>query len=217
MAISDITRLARIDEQLLELEYLYTRELMREKELNKKNLLTSNGFKYRIDNLRRARQKLKQAMVQAPTKRMNYSYILASKKNKVIEAEAELEYIEGKYVEVMAKLMINKDDNTAQEALDLAAEIKVQQRRIKKYEDAVTRFIEHGSLLQERKVHSREALNYNPEKDAKRILQESKNSKPTIESILGNDPNWNLSGKPPENNAGDLLMPKQRVVIDFDE
>ena len=79
MAISDRVKLMRMDEDILNLEYLYTRELMREQELNKKNLLMSRGFKYRLDNLKRARNKLKQAISHAPTKRMNYAATLAEK------------------------------------------------------------------------------------------------------------------------------------------
>jgi wyosine [tRNA(Phe)-imidazoG37] synthetase (radical SAM superfamily) len=215
MNMVDVKRLAKMDEQIMELEYLYTREVMREKELNKRNLLVSNGYKYRIDNLRRARARLKASIVSAPTKRMLFSITLAEKKAKVEEATQELEYLKKSYQNLMAQVMLTKDDNIAQQALDLASEIKKQQARINGYERAVFAFCEHGDKQVSKQLNSRKYKNHDAELDASQILaEEPKTEYRTIESILGNDPNWNLKA---ENNAGELFMPKQRVVIDFDE
>lgn len=235
MPISDRTRLTRIDEEILNLEYLYTRELMREQELNKKNLLLSHGFKYRLDNLKRARAKLCSYMVTAPTIKMNYTQTIADKKNEVVEAEEELDQLKKEYVQIMANVLVSKDDNTAQRAIDLAYEIKVQQRRIKTKEDAVMRFITRGSLVQERKVTPQQARSYNPEKDKElsdyaytlppgydeqpRLASNEAKEVKTVESVLGRNLNWD---KKAENNATlDLITPpnvaRKKVVIDFDE
>ena len=222
MAISNLQKLMRIDEELMDLEYLYTRELMREKEINKTTFLASRGFKYRIDNLRAVRARLRSIMVQAPTKKMNFIKTLADKRALVVEAEEELKVLQKQYAELMTRVLVTRDDSLAQQAIDLAYEIKVQQRRIKVKENAVDRCLERGAAL-DQKVHTRESIKYNPERDKslKHVESPENISQPMasdmVVEILSKQPNWNLSSKPPENNAGELLMPKQRVVIDFDE
>jgi hypothetical protein len=202
MALTDAQRLARIDEEILDLEYLYTRELMREKELNKRNLLASNGFKYRIENLRRARAKFRLAMKQAPTKRMNYATTLAEKKNKLIEAEEELEYMNKQYKDLMVKVLLTRDDTLAHEAMDLASELKSQRMRVISHDRAVKQFIERGFLVQERELRARVVSTYKPEKDKSLFKDPEESEVRTVESFLNKKGDWD---KKPENNAGDVM------------
>lgn len=183
MAISDAKRLARIDGEILDLEYLYTREIMREQEIGKKNLLVSNGYKYRLENLKRARARLREQIVQAPTKKMNYAILLAERKEKLSEAETELEYMNKQYTELMTKVLVTRDDALAQDALSLAEEIKKQRMRVVAFDRAVTQFIERSFIKTQRTP--RKELEYNPEEDTRLVEKEPPR---TIESLLGNDP-----------------------------
>jgi hypothetical protein len=222
MGVKDTTRLLRLDERIVDLEYLYQRELMREQELNKRTLLMSRGFKYRIENLRKAREKLRKSMSRAPSQEMRSMMILAEKKHALEEAQKELEYLKNGYKNLMTQVMVTKDDYIAQQALDMASEVRKQQSRVSGYELSVTRYLERSSTKETPRAR------HNPERDAKQILNSTKEiSQRDPRELLGQDPNWNRTAASVSMDSISGLLnaptfepveePRKRVVIDFDE
>lgn len=108
MANSYKTRLARIDEQIIDIQYLYQRELDREAELcpERRSLLASRGFKYRLDNLYKQRAAARKFIGTAPTKAMNYATELSRRNTEYADACAELEKRTQLYKDRLAAVML---------------------------------------------------------------------------------------------------------------
>ena len=108
MANSDKSRLARIDEQIIDVQYLYQRELDREAELQpeRRHLLASRGFKYRLDGLYSQRALLRKTTASAPTKAMNYYAELSRRKTVYEDTLAAYEDAKKVYMDKIANIAI---------------------------------------------------------------------------------------------------------------
>jgi len=108
MADSSRTRLARIDEQIIDIQYLYQRELDREAELQpeRRLLLASRGFKYRLDKLYSQRAALRSTMCNAPTKAMNFANEMSKRETALENAEMHLAYANQMFKNKLAHIAV---------------------------------------------------------------------------------------------------------------
>lgn len=202
MALTDQKRLIKLDEQIIDLEYLFTRELMREEELNKHTLLLSRGLKHRIDKLRSARAMLRKKISKAPTYSASYHAVLAERKEELRVHEDELSRLKKDYETAMARMLFDKSEENATEVIELSRAIKSQKTRTLNKERAVQNWMRRITVV--KIPESREMRTTNIEQDLKRlgynpepikVEQFAINVTPkqqTPEDILGSNPNWNL-------------------------
>lgn len=108
MANSFKTRLAQIDEQILDVQYIYQRELDREAEFEpeRRHLLASRGFKYRLDKLYAQRAALRKNMCNAPTKAMNYAMEFSNRKSALENAREHLADASKKYEAKLQQIVV---------------------------------------------------------------------------------------------------------------
>jgi hypothetical protein len=120
MANSDKTRLAKIDAEIIDVQYLYQRELDREGELSpeRRHLLASRGFKYRLDNLYAKRALLRKFIPAAPTKAMNYVTEMSRRRTEYDDVCEEYERA--------LKTFANKIANVALVGLNLDNELELK-------------------------------------------------------------------------------------------
>lgn len=217
-------KLMRLDAEILELRYLHERELMRESELNKHTLLASRGFKYRIENLLRARALYAKSVKLAPLKSMTFAMELANRKNEVEVAVEELGRLKQTIASMGAALMAAPSENSLYEFNELKKELKAQELRIRNKERAVTNWLTRGEK-QSQAIVNREYKNKNIEKFASEYIEkepdrnfidirldERFHSKPTTEAIIPPQPGASFNDFFTSNEP--LEQPKKRVQID---
>jgi hypothetical protein len=107
MPISNKTRLAKLDGQILDLQYLYQRELDREATLPSKTLLASKGFKYRLDNLYKQRDTLRAFTRNAPSLAQTYAEELSRRNTAVDIAETAYKIAEKKYISKIEEITLS--------------------------------------------------------------------------------------------------------------
>jgi len=106
MPISNKTRLAKLDGQILDLQYLYQRELDREATLPSKTLLASKGFKYRLDNLYKQRDTLRAFTRNAPSLAQTYAEELSRRNTELDLAEAAYKASEKRYTNKLNEIIM---------------------------------------------------------------------------------------------------------------
>jgi hypothetical protein len=217
MSVSrDMQRLMQLDAKILDLEYLYTRELMREQELGKTTLLMSRVFKNRIVLIQRARTKLAQAMQNNPNRRKTYQMELTIRKDELDEAREELDKLEKQIGALGLQGGLSGSEYEASEMRRLSREIPVQKRRIASKLRAYENWAKKDSMVPVRQTRSRIPKGYDAEEDAKAIhgdmpydpeILKGINKTLTPKDILGKNPNWDK----PENNATLDLLSSQPI------
>lgn len=148
---TNYARVQKLDEEILDLEYMYQRELAREREVGKTMFLMSRGFKYRLDKLREARKLLRQAISNAPTIRANYIKILSERNAAVQDARDELGSLEVQLKDLMVSALMQATDEKVADIAILQSAIKSQKMFILHKENAVNNWIKRESLTQARK------------------------------------------------------------------
>lgn len=200
MASINRQKLMRIDEQILNLEYLYQRELLREAELGKRNLLLSKGFKYRLDSLYKARTTLIKATGMNASKELNYTLVLAERKAAVDEAEQELEVLKQQQVNAGANALLHRSEYYVNEMKDLNKEIIRQEARIRNKKRALNNWIDKAGNVttNERKI----SANYNAEEIAVDVNSAAEKFEQHMHSLHVAD---KFAIKPENNATIDLL------------
>jgi hypothetical protein len=171
MASYNKQKLMRMDEQILNLEYLYERELLREKELSKHTLLLSRGFRFRLENLYKARQVFVKATGSKVTNEMNYAMTLAERQEAYDDACDELEHLRESHEKAAALVLIQKSDVASNNYLDLGREIIKQEARVRNKRRALDNWINKQGMLatQEKKL----ARSFDAEEEATAINERS--------------------------------------------
>jgi hypothetical protein len=197
MASYNKQKLMRIDEQILNLEYLYERELLRECELNKHTLLLSKGFRYRLDNLYKARQMLVKNMGVSATREMNYKMTLAERQTSYDDAIAELDRLKTQQINATAEMLFHQTDYYKQQYTEINKEIIKQEARIRNKKRALDNWVDKAGNVQttERKL----PVQMDAEEIANTIIKANEAYQKHVDVLKINEK--------PENNATlDLLM-----------
>ena len=206
MNTRDTARLLKIDSEMLELEEKINDTLRTESEMERTTFLRSRVYKYQYDKLKRQRANLQRSVSAKLTRRQTYSMILEERKRAVVEVEKEIADVKRNIVQIGANFMAYPTENAAEE-------LKIQNKYLNTLK---LKFYNKERAVMNWLAKSEQELPERRSTASNLIVKELKKNR-TPEEILGHLPNWNLSSKAVENNAGELLMPKQRVVIDFDE
>jgi len=158
-----------MDSQIVELRYLYERERMREIELGKTTLLLSRGFKNRIDTLVVARNRLAKAIKDHPTQRAAYSYELAVRKEKLDNAEAELDKLKLEVTQMGVSMALCSTEDTRFRFRELCKELDTQKRRARAFERGYLNWLSKRDLIPARRAYNMLPKDYNEEEDAQAI------------------------------------------------
>lgn len=233
-------RLVAMDAQILELKYLYEREVQREIVLDKHTLLLSRGFKYRIEKLERARRILAASMETRFSKEATYQVELAIRKNNLLEEEEELERLRKEITRLATEMVTNPTEQLIYEFKELTREIPRQNMRIRNKKRALNNWLLADSCRISNES-TRVSKAYNAEKDADKIHGALGNNDIVATAIahreevakyenpLEADPRWetkpsnketqipfNLLDNPIEDASGTSLEFKQTVILSTD-
>lgn len=214
----DMQRIMKIDAEILEMQYLYVRELERERELNKHTLLLSRGFKNRIDVMRRSRNHLMKLMKDKPSQTKTYNLELTKRKEELEDAYTDMRGLEKDLKNKSIELLVHYSDEKAAEFRDVSSEIKKQRTRISNKERALENWAKKSELVPERQTRNRLPKEYDVNKDIDAIYgqlpidatieQAAKNYQNPLEHTEG----WNR--KVVNNASIDLLTrPEEKKFI----
>lgn len=148
----DQQRLMKIDGEIMELKYLYEREVAEEIRTDKSMFLCSRGIRHRLDKMIKARNLLCANMKGAMNSSHTFTLELAVRKEAVRETEDDLARL---HVEIndaatlLATLKLGGTDskhadNAAFHYKSLCRELPVAERRVRDKERAVNNWLERG-------------------------------------------------------------------------
>lgn len=209
--------------QIEEVEYLYNRETMRERELNKHTLLLSRGYKYRLDKLYAARSALRKLVGRAPTKEMNFARILREREIALEDAKEDLQKLTLEHTSKGVEMLLhNQDPHKLLDFTLLSKEIITQKNRVRGRQRSLDSWIATGASTKPRNYRDAKT----PEADAKFINRfGAKDSDSTNrigmsinDTALARDINWTpvtdaMTSAIDMLNAGPATKPE----IDIDE
>ena len=168
MANSYKTRIAAIDAQIIDVQYLYQRELDREAEFTptQRHLLASRGFKYRLDNLYAQRRVLRQFVSTAPTRAENYAVEMSRRNTEYLEACDDLERTKKVYTDTLTRTVVSGLSIDAELELKcLRREIGAKKSIVASKNRAVDNWTKKGSAsLDSQVVHMLERDAQRPER-----------------------------------------------------
>lgn len=102
----DVARFIKIDAEMIEVEYEYNKALEYEQETGKKTLLRSKTLKYKYSQLQRMRANLERSVSGRISRTQTYSAMLEDRKIAVLEAQAEVDYIENNIAQLGARALV---------------------------------------------------------------------------------------------------------------
>lgn len=175
MALSrDQQRLIKMDVEILELRYLYEREVMKEIELNKHNLLLSRGFKHRLDKTVKARAILANSMKDRMSSKASFAITYAERKLAMDEAQMQVDQImktlANKFQDIKTASALKFDTSLMQYELKvLTKDLNGARTVLRNKERALVNWEASGELHARMQSHDKIPKDYEVEKDVDAI------------------------------------------------
>lgn len=168
----DQQRIVKMDVAIMELRYLYERELQHEIMVDKHQLLMSRGIKYRIDKLVSARAQLQSSMKSRMTKSNTYAVELAQRKEAVDNAQKQVDEIISKLASKLHELQqmeavgVKPTEAQVYEYKYLIRDLPKARMTLVNKERALTNWLVDGQIHALRMSKDKLPKQYNPEEDA---------------------------------------------------
>lgn len=213
----------KMDGEILELKYLYERELKEEIMQEKSMFLCSRGIKHRLDKVIKARNLLCANMKNAMNSTHTFTLELAMRKDAVRKAEEALKYLHkdiNDAATLLATLQLGGSDSALAENASfhykrLCRELPIAERRIRDKERAVNNWLERGKEKCQKMSNDKLGKFYDVQKDVDALYGQlpASDTKDALEAINANNvPKWQkeIAEKAIEleNNPGSYVEPE---------